>query len=64
MKFNDYKNIKTDKNGFQFIGNNIMIDTEKHPCIICGCLSNYIEVFTEAYFCSDECVDKFYEKIY
>lgn len=31
------------------------------PCCICGEKTVYIEICSEAYFCSEECVDRFYE---
>lgn len=28
------------------------------PCIICGCLTEFVEINYEAHFCSEECVAK------
>lgn len=55
MKFKDYK----EKNGIKSI---IKSDNIK-PCLICKELTPYIEVFSESHFCSEECVDKFYEQV-
>lgn len=63
MKFEDYKEVITDEYGFQFVKNGVMIGTEEQGCLICGTSTKYIEVCSEAYFCSDECVDKFYNQL-
>lgn len=63
MKFEDYKEIKTDQYGFQFVKNGIMIGTEECRCLTCGTPTKYIEVCSEAHFCSDECVAKFYKQV-
>lgn len=42
---------------------NDMIGTEGKDCLICGTPAKYIEVCSEAHFCSDECVDKFYKQV-
>ena len=63
MKFEDYKEVITDKYGFQFVKNDVMIGTEEQGCLICGTPTKYIEVCSEAHFCSDECVDKFYNQL-
>lgn len=33
-------------------------------CYECGLLTPFIEINTEAFFCSDECVEKFYHDFY
>lgn len=63
MKFEDYKEITTDQYGFQFVKNGIMIGTEEKGCLVCGTSTKYIEVCSEAHFCSDECVNKFYKQV-
>ena len=63
MKFEDYKEVITDKYGFQFVKNDVMIGDEEQGCLICGTPTKYIEVCSEAHFCSDECVDKFYKQV-
>lgn len=40
-----------------------MVGTEECRCIVCGTPTRYIEVCSEAHFCSDECVDKFYQQV-
>lgn len=40
-----------------------MIGNEKCGCFVCGTPTKYIEVCSEAHFCSDECVDKFYKQV-
>lgn len=59
MKFDDYKEIITDKYGFKFLKNGIMIGTEEKPCLTCGCPTKYIDLCSESHFCSDECVKEF-----
>lgn len=63
LKFKDYKEIKTDQYGFQFVKNGIMIGTEECRCLTCGTPTKYIEVCSEAHFCSDECVKAFYKQV-
>lgn len=63
LKFDDYKEITTDQYGFQFVKNNIMIGTEEKGCLVCGSPTKYIEVCSEAHFCSDECVKKFNKQV-
>lgn len=53
----------TDQYGYQFVKNDVMVGTEEVGCLVCGCLTKYIEVCSEAHFCSDEYVDKFYNQI-
>ncbi len=36
-----------------------MIGTEEKPCLTCGCPTKYIDLCSESYFCSDECVMEF-----
>ena len=40
-----------------------MITSGEKPCLICKRLSKYIEVCSEAHFCSDECVKVFYKQV-
>ena len=63
MKFEDYKEVITDEYGFQFVKNDVMIGTEEQGCLTCGTPTKYIEVCSEAHFCSDECVKKFYQQV-
>lgn len=30
------------------------------PCFVCGCPTEYVEICSEAHFCSDECLNEFY----
>lgn len=62
MRFEEYE-LKTDRYGFQFAKNDIMLGKEENHCIICGRPTKFIEVCSEAYFCSDECVRAF-DKMY
>lgn len=63
IKFDDYKDIKTDEQDCQYVKTGIMITSEEKPCLICKRLSKYIEVCSEAYFCSDECIKAFYKQV-
>lgn len=63
MKFDDYKDIKTDEQGYQFVKTGIMITAEEKPCLICKSPTKYIEVCSEAHLCSDECVKTFYKQV-
>lgn len=63
MKFKNYKDIVTDQHGFQFVKNNIIVTDKIQKCFICGTPTKYIEVCSEAYFCSDACVKRFYDRV-
>lgn len=60
MKFEKYKLLK-DKYGFEFAKNGIMLGSKSLRCLQCGEFTKFIEVCSEAHFCSDECVSKWYE---
>ena len=62
MRFEEYE-LKADRYGFQFAKNDIMLGKEENHCMICGRPTKFIEVCSEAYFCSDECVRAF-DKMY
>lgn len=60
MKFEKYP-VTVDRHGFKFAKNDIMVGNAEKICLMCGTPTKYIEVISEAHFCSDECVSKFYE---
>lgn len=62
MKFSDYQ-IITDELGFQFVKDNVMVTDQEVGCLMCGRPTRYVEVISEAYFCSDECVKAFYRQM-
>lgn len=62
MKFEKYP-VTVDNHGFKFAKNDIMVGNTEKRCLMCGCPTKYIDVVSEAHFCSDECVDKFYEEL-
>lgn len=37
---------------------NVIRTNRAFPCCVCGCLCDYVEINYEAYFCSEECVQK------
>jgi len=59
MKFSEYE-LKKDKHGFEFAKNTIMKTEKLQMCMQCGSPTNFVEVLCEGYFCSDECVDDWY----
>ena len=61
MKFNEYK-IKEERLGFQWIEDDILVGDKESPCANCGSPTKYIEICSEAHFCSDECVEEFYRQ--
>ena len=63
MKFKDYK-LKTDKYGSKFATDEVMLCNEEHECCMCHEPTKFVELDAEAYFCSDECVDAFYEQMF
>lgn len=36
-----------------------LISNELKPCFECGKTTNRIDIYSEQYFCSDECMNKF-----
>ena len=62
MKFEKYP-VTVDKLGFKFAKDGIMIGSNERGCLMCGTPTKYIEVVSEGHFCSDECVDRFYEEL-
>lgn len=40
----------------------IIVGSKEKPCLVCGKPTKYIDIFSEAHFCSKECFDKFYEE--
>lgn len=61
MKFDAYK-IKDERLGCQWIKDDILVGDMESPCIMCGLLTRYVEICSEAHFCSDECVKEWYRK--
>lgn len=35
---------------------------EKKPCVMCGEETEFIEIYSEGRFCSEECMNKFYDE--
>ncbi|MGL5329973.1 MAG: hypothetical protein ACRDD7_11940 [Peptostreptococcaceae bacterium] len=63
MKYEDMQDkIVKDKYGYEFIGNSIMVGKNEVGCLKCGTPSRYIDVFSEAHFCSEECLKAFDEE--
>lgn len=61
MKFSEYK-IKADRFAFKYAKPGIMLTVTEKPCLQCGTITPFVEVFSESHFCSDECVDEFYKE--
>lgn len=40
------------------------IEGKEQGCIVCGSLTPYIEICSEAHICSTECADTFYEEMF
>lgn len=62
MKFSSMER-KTDSYGYEFVGNDILVGKNKVGCLTCGEPTEYVEVFSEAHFCSEECVKEFYKQL-
>lgn len=58
MKFSQY-NLTTDQYGYEFAKNNVMKTSKECGCMMCGQPTHFIEVLSESYLCSDECVTAF-----
>lgn len=39
-----------------------LVSNEFKPCFECKELANKIDIYSEQYFCSDECVNEFYKR--
>lgn len=61
MKFCDCP-IRTNKDGFQYVRDDVMVAKTEMSCLTCGAPSRYVEVISEGRFCSDECLDAFYKE--
>lgn len=62
MKFKDMKRVK-DEYSFEFVENGIMVGSKGNKCLTCGETTEFIEVCSEAYFCSHECVKEFDKEV-
>lgn len=50
-------------NEYDFLSDpDIFVASKKGHCHMCGKLTDYVEINAEAYFCSLECLDKFYKE--
>ena len=38
-------------------------DEKGQPCMMCGKIAHYVDIFAEGHLCSKECTDKFYDMI-
>jgi len=54
MKFDEYRVLPEDW---------LMIGNEEKECVMCGAMTRYIDIASEGRFCSDECMEKFYEEL-
>lgn len=60
MKFSDYGTVvHHHPNGSRFVKEGMMVVPDAQPCIICKSLTRYLDVCSEAHFCSDECLEVF-----
>lgn len=63
MKFIHHKQIP-DKHGSMRVRNGeVLVCKELRPCIMCGELTEFVEICSEGRFCSDECMDRFCERL-
>lgn len=62
MKFSKMKKTKCPY-GFDYVTPSVMVGNGDKPCLTCGELTEYVEIFTEAHFCSEGCVNIFYKKL-
>lgn len=45
----------------EYAKNGLLVSKDTKPCLMCGEPSRFIEVCSEAYFCSEECEQDFFE---
>lgn len=48
--------------GLNFVADGILVGECKAPCIECKELTEFIEICSEAHFCSEECEKEWYRK--
>lgn len=54
---------REDKYGFKYVTDSVLVGDKQIGCLQCGEPTEFVEVYTEAHFCSEECVmewDKYY----
>lgn len=62
MKFINYP-VQVDAKSQYWIKPDIMVTETTKMCLTCCRPTVYLEVCSESYFCSDECVDEFYKQV-
>lgn len=61
MKFYNY-DIKTDRYGIEFAKDGVMRGKDYVECVMCHEPTRFVEIYSEGRFCSDECMDAFYDR--
>ena len=62
MKYEDkYPNVKP---GQIYEAGNYIISKNRDNCCICGSLTCFVDINSEAYICSEECDETFYNEMF
>lgn len=63
MKFIHHKQIPDKQGDMRVRNGEVLVGKELRPCIMCGEPTKFVEICSEGCFCSDECMDRFYERL-
>lgn len=63
MKFQDYNQKPNEQGYIRTPHVDILVCDDARPCIMCGEPTEFVDVFSEGRFCSDECMDEFYRRL-
>lgn len=62
MKFTDHPSIRDSQGHSRVRNGEVLVCDDYKPCIMCGEPSSFVEICSEGRFCSDECLEEFYEE--
>lgn len=63
MKFRDHKQTPDKQGDMRVRDGQVLVCEQTRPCIMCGEPTEFVEICSEGHFCSDECMDEFYERM-
>lgn len=64
MKFSEHVPVKDSQGDMRVCDGQVLVGTVDAPCLVCGEPTRFVDISSEARFCSDECMNKFYERLY
>lgn len=63
MKFICHTHVPDKGGQMRVRGGQVLLSKTSKRCLICGEPTEYIDIASEARFCSDECMDEFYRRL-